>query len=348
MDIQGGITRGQEFPRAIESALNACNVALVVIGSTWATCTGKDGRRRLDDPEDWVRLEVAAALRRNVLVVPVLVEGARIPDPASLPEELRLLCQRHACELSDLRWSFDVGELVRDLEKVVRSPKRFPGVKDKRLRWLAGTAIVVALFLGMALFGPIVLQNASHVQNNLLKPPKVTASPVATGTISSPGEKQAGSKEPIITTSDVDQGNRINLLASENGGMLLAASRDDMMWAATINGKSGPPVNVGAWAVFAFKDERPATFDIFTMLISDASEYNVKEFELLQGNASSNFASFQSIGKFQTHYEKFFNRPIQEFQFSPVTAKYLKVKILSIHGAPYGIMPPLQLFGVLQ
>src|SRR5271165_7000095 len=111
MDIQGGITRGQEFPRAIESALNACNVALVVIGSTWAT-SGKDGRRRLDDPEDWVRLEVAAALRRNVLVVPVLVEGARLPDPTCLPEELRPLCQRHACELSDLRWAFDVGELV--------------------------------------------------------------------------------------------------------------------------------------------------------------------------------------------------------------------------------------------
>jgi hypothetical protein len=62
MDIQGGITRGQEFPRAIESALNACNVALVVIGNTWATYTGKDGQRRLDDQNDWVRIETAAGL----------------------------------------------------------------------------------------------------------------------------------------------------------------------------------------------------------------------------------------------------------------------------------------------
>ena len=142
----------------------------------------------------------------------------------------------------------------------------------------------------MALFGPIVLRKHATV-----KPPAVAESPVPTGTISSPGEKQAGSKEPIITNPPVvDKANRINLLASENGGMLLAASQDDMGWAANINGKSGPAVNVGAWAVFAFKDERPATFDIFTMLISDTSEYNVKEFELLQGNASSNFASFQS------------------------------------------------------
>jgi hypothetical protein len=122
MDVQGGIRGGQEFARAIDSALNACDAVLVVIGKGWACCTGKDGRRRLEDPKDWVRLEVAAALRRDVLVVPVLVEGARLPDPASLPEELRAVCERNACELSDLRWSFDVRELVKDLERVVVRP----------------------------------------------------------------------------------------------------------------------------------------------------------------------------------------------------------------------------------
>jgi len=153
MDIQGGITRGQEFPRAIESALNACNAALVIIGYNWATCTGKDGQRRLDDPNDWVRIETAAALRRNVLVIPVLVDGASLPDPANLPEEIRPLCQRHACELTDSRWSYDVGELVRDLEKAVRPPKRseFPRLKGNRLRLFAGGTITLALLLGMAL-----------------------------------------------------------------------------------------------------------------------------------------------------------------------------------------------------
>jgi hypothetical protein len=116
------IRRGEDFPQAIEAALNACDVVLVVIGPTWATNTGHDGRCRLDDPKDWVRLEVAAALRRDILVVPVLVEGARLPDPASLPEELRALCQRNACELSDLRWAFDFRELVKDREQVVVHP----------------------------------------------------------------------------------------------------------------------------------------------------------------------------------------------------------------------------------
>jgi hypothetical protein len=88
------IRRGGDFAQAIESALNASDVVLVVIGNTWAT--GQDGLRRLHDSEDWIRLEVAAALRRNVLVVPVLVDGTRIPDPSTLPEELRPLCPRHA------------------------------------------------------------------------------------------------------------------------------------------------------------------------------------------------------------------------------------------------------------
>ena len=119
MDVQGGIRHGQDFARAISSALDACQAVLVVIGKDWASCTGHDGRRRLEDPEDWVRFEVASALRRDVLVVPVLVGGACLPEPASLPEELRALCGRNACELSDLRWAFDVGELVKDLEQVV-------------------------------------------------------------------------------------------------------------------------------------------------------------------------------------------------------------------------------------
>ena len=101
-------------------------------------------------------------------MVPVLVDGARRPDPATLPEELRPLCRRHACELSDLRWSFDVGELVKDLEKVVRSPKRFkvPYIKDRRLRWLAWSVIVLSLAIGMAFFG---LRKTAPVQSGTVK-----------------------------------------------------------------------------------------------------------------------------------------------------------------------------------
>jgi hypothetical protein len=192
MDIQGGITSGQDFALAIESALNVCDVALVVIGNTWAICTRQDGQRRLDDPNDWVRIETAAALRRNVLVVPVLVDGARLPDPASLPEELRPLCRRHACELTDLRWSYDVGELVKVLDKVVRPTNRlkFPRLKDKRLRWLGGSAIVLAFL--MALFGPSVVRLKSPL------PASPTPSPT-TAVIPSPAASQ--SEQPTLKSA---------------------------------------------------------------------------------------------------------------------------------------------------
>jgi hypothetical protein len=131
MDIQGGIAPGQDFTQAIDAALDTCDVALVLIGKQWATSTGPDGNLRLNDPNDWVRIETAAVLRRNVLVIPVLVDGGRLPDPTSLPEELRPLCRRHVCELTDARWSFDVGELVKGIEKIVHPPKR-----TKMLTWI--------------------------------------------------------------------------------------------------------------------------------------------------------------------------------------------------------------------
>ena len=328
MDI-GSIASGQDFAQVIESALNACDVVLVLIGSTWTTSTGQDGRRRLDDPKDWVRLEVAAALRRNVLVVPVLIDGARIPDPASLPEELRPLCQRHARELTDTRWSYDVGELVKDLEKTVRSSKKLkpPRAKDKRPRWLAGGTIILVLLLGVAFVWQTVFLKAPQVQNHTVQAPEVRASPVG--------------REAIPSA--------IDLLSSENGGHVLVASSDD--WARTIDGReSGAQISygLGKSAVFAFKDERPATFDTFAILITGTEMNNVKEFELLQGNESPT-GFFQSIGKFQTQNVKLFNTPYQEFKFSPVTAKYLKIKIVSTwSGFPHPWVNQWQLFGALQ
>jgi hypothetical protein len=169
MDIQGGIARGQDFTQAVNAALDTCEVALVLIGKNWATSTGPNNDLRLDDPNDWVRLETAAVLRRNVLVIPVLVDGARLPDPASLPEELRPLCRHHVSELTDSRWSFDVGELVKDIEKIVPrpQPKIFAwlsgnlslylnavkplNLRNNRSHWKVGIVIALAMLLGIAI-----------------------------------------------------------------------------------------------------------------------------------------------------------------------------------------------------
>jgi hypothetical protein len=169
MDIQGGIPPGQDFAQALNAALDTCDVALVLIGKHWATSTGPNDDLRLDDPNDWVRVETAAVLRRNILVIPVLVDGARLPDPASLPEELRPLCRRNVSELTDPRWSYDVGELVKDIEKIVPrpQPKIFTWLLEKlslylnalkllylrnnRLHWTTGAVLALAVLLGIGL-----------------------------------------------------------------------------------------------------------------------------------------------------------------------------------------------------
>ncbi|MFN2504047.1 MAG: TIR domain-containing protein [Acidimicrobiales bacterium] len=112
------IKPGQHFPDLITSSLQACGAFVVIIGREWLVDTS--GRRRLDDPEDWVRVELEAALRRDdVIVVPVLVEKAPMPAAADLPESLAPLATRHALEVSDSRWDYDVKRLTDTLEEVV-------------------------------------------------------------------------------------------------------------------------------------------------------------------------------------------------------------------------------------
>lgn len=113
------IEPGVDFVEAIERALASCAVMLVVIGPRWLSATDAAGRRRLDDPNDYTRLEVGTALKRNVRVIPVLVEGAVMPDAEGLPEELKPLARRNAIELSDKRWEYDVSQLVETVHKVL-------------------------------------------------------------------------------------------------------------------------------------------------------------------------------------------------------------------------------------
>ena len=107
---------GQEFPKEIEQAIRACTVMLVLIGPHWL---GRDeqGRRRIDDPADWVRLEVEGGLRSDNVVVPVLLEGAKMPDVQSLPESIRPICDRNAVELSSERFEADVDDLVTSIDR---------------------------------------------------------------------------------------------------------------------------------------------------------------------------------------------------------------------------------------
>jgi TIR domain len=111
------IQPGDDFVEDIMTAVGSCAVLLAVIGVRWLAVTGEDGRRRIDDPEDFVRLEIEAALARNVRVIPVLVDGARMPSAADLPASLQGLARRQALELSPA--NFDTSRLLAVLESTL-------------------------------------------------------------------------------------------------------------------------------------------------------------------------------------------------------------------------------------
>ena len=122
MDVDS-IDVGVDFADAINQSVEACGVLLALIGAHWLTAANADGLRRLDDPEDTVRLEIEAALNRGIRVIPVLVDGALMPRRQELPTELAPLARRNALELSYNRFEYELERLVKAVERVIGPAK---------------------------------------------------------------------------------------------------------------------------------------------------------------------------------------------------------------------------------
>jgi hypothetical protein len=118
MDVDG-INPGMDFRKAIDDNVSSCGVLLAVIGPAWSTIKGNAGERRLDDANDFVRLEIASALSRNIAVIPVLVHDAKMPHPGELPDNLKDLAYRNSVEITHARWNSDVQLLITALGKYV-------------------------------------------------------------------------------------------------------------------------------------------------------------------------------------------------------------------------------------
>jgi pimeloyl-ACP methyl ester carboxylesterase len=118
MDVDT-IEPGVDFADAISRAVSTCQVLLAVIGPHWLTATDQEGHRRLDDPSDIVRMEVEAALQRNVRVIPILVEGAVMPGRQELPESLAGLARRNALAVRHDSFRYDTQRLVTVIEGVL-------------------------------------------------------------------------------------------------------------------------------------------------------------------------------------------------------------------------------------
>jgi len=123
MDIDT-IAPGTDFGSVIKDTIAQCEILLVLIGKTWLSITDAIGQRRLDNREDFVRLEVQTGLESNIAVIPLLVGGATMPSAEDLPDALIGLARRNAFELTDRRWHTDVGKLIEETEKILSEKSR--------------------------------------------------------------------------------------------------------------------------------------------------------------------------------------------------------------------------------
>jgi hypothetical protein len=118
MDVDS-IEPGLDFIEAIDRTVGSCDVLIALIGRQWLTLTDADGQRRIDDPGDFVRYEIVTALRRNIRVIPALVQNTSMPRTVQLPEDLQPLTRRNALELSDAHFHRDVDGLIETLDRVL-------------------------------------------------------------------------------------------------------------------------------------------------------------------------------------------------------------------------------------
>jgi hypothetical protein len=116
MDVDA-IPLGTNFSKVLHEEVAKCGVLLAVIGPNWLDARDEHGHRRLDNPNDFVRIEIAAALQRNIPVIPLLLDGARIPKTDELPEDLKELALRNGIEIRHASFQDDMNRLLRGLKE---------------------------------------------------------------------------------------------------------------------------------------------------------------------------------------------------------------------------------------
>src|SRR5271165_1844980 len=114
-----GIPLGKDFLKEIERRVGECDVLIAVIGARWLTSTDQQGGKRLENPKDFVRMEIGTALRRDIRVIPVLVDGVSMPKSTDLPDDLKELVYRNALQIGDTHFDDDCRRLTEAIEEVL-------------------------------------------------------------------------------------------------------------------------------------------------------------------------------------------------------------------------------------
>jgi hypothetical protein len=146
--IEGGIN----FRKDIIRALNSCKVLIAVIGPSWLDIADEYGKRRLENPDDFILLEISTALERGIMVIPLLINGATQPKRDELPNDIKDLAELNSVEISNKRWKYDFNELVKILKRKLRKEVIWIDYK----KWFAKHYLWVSIFFLM-LFGASIL-----------------------------------------------------------------------------------------------------------------------------------------------------------------------------------------------
>ena len=119
MDVEGGIRPGRDFVRVLEEQVAQCQVMLAMVGRGWLAAADADGRRRLDNPEDYVRIEIELGMRLGKVVIPVLINRTEMPRAAELPELMRPFVRLHAVRITHERLRADARGVVEAIEQTL-------------------------------------------------------------------------------------------------------------------------------------------------------------------------------------------------------------------------------------
>ena len=268
----GSLEPGVEWREAIEKVLSASDACVVVIGKNWLNMADASGRRRLDDPRDTVRMEVLAALRNKMRVIPVLVGGATMPAEEELPEDLQALARRNALQISEQDWDEDMSKLGRALDQVLGLPAAATEPAHGRAEIHAQVSFFhgrfAFAFTGVLALSLIVAALVSYNHGHETSSPPLTASnsgappsAIATPSQSAPDSASPASaavsrvvKVPPRTASRADTANRSAASTTVESARVPTPANPSVESAPTRTAAVAPPlINAsnltGSWAV---------------------------------------------------------------------------------------------------
>jgi WD40 repeat protein len=176
MDVDH-IPAGVDFVQHLDTQVAASDVFLVILGPHWLDAKDEAGERRLDNPEDFVAIEIAAALTRDIRVIPVLVDGARMPKSDKLPDALKPLVRRNAVEVRNSQFGRDADALTAKVREALHVPRKGLGLRAGLAALAAAVLVIVvgaALYLGPGIWRS---QPASPPAQTAQTPPPQSAPP---------------------------------------------------------------------------------------------------------------------------------------------------------------------------